>query len=208
MSGTFAWPVSPEGQTAGGEVVRLRPLLRRDWAAYRQLRQDNLEHLRQGTADDPDAPGLGALPPVRQAFGRLVRQAPRRAAAGAGLHWGIEHRGRLAGEMVLDEVRWGGHLSASAGYWVDSAVTGRGVGRTALALALDHALCGAGLHRVEVAVAVHNEASLAMVAALDLREEGLRKAAVFIDGQWCDHRVFAVTAPEWDRYRMFTSDMR
>ncbi|OLT32594.1 hypothetical protein BJF82_11695 [Kytococcus sp. CUA-901] len=74
------------------------------------------------------------------------------------------------------------------------------MGRTALALAIDHALA-AGLHRVEVAVAVHNEASLAMVAALGLREEGVRVGATFIDGQWCDHRVFAVTAPEWDATR-------
>lgn len=198
------WPVSCEGRTPTGESVRLRPLTRHDWPEYQGLRRDNLEHLTGGTADDPEAPGLGALPPVRQAFLRMVRQAPVRATAGESLHWGIEHQGRLAGELVLDDIRWGGVCSTSAGYWVDRAVTGRGVGRTALALGIDHALGPVGLHRVEVAVAVHNEASLAMLGALGLREEGLRRGAVFVDGHWADHRVFAVTAPEWPGHRKFT----
>ncbi|MFC0358895.1 GNAT family N-acetyltransferase [Kytococcus schroeteri] len=197
MARTVAWPVCPEGLTPAGEVVRLRPLVRGDWPAYLRLRRANLGHLTPGTADDPDAPGLGAVPPVRAAFHRMVRRARPEALSGAALHWGVEYRGELAGEMVLDDIRWGGHRSASAGYWVDSAVTGRGVGRTALRLALDHALGPVGLHRVEVAVAVDNATSLAMVGALGLREEGLRRAAVFIDGAWRDHRVFAVTAPEW-----------
>ncbi|WP_462418491.1 GNAT family N-acetyltransferase [Kytococcus sp. Marseille-QA3725] len=179
--------------------MRLRPLVRADWPAYQRLRQENLDHLTPGTADDPRAPGLGAVPPVRSAFLRMVRSARSRAVSGQVLHWGIEHRGALAGEMVLDDIRWGGQCSASAGYWVDRAVTGRGIGRTALLLAVDHALTQVHLHRVEVAVAVHNHASLAMVEALGLREEGVRREAVFIDGAWRDHRVFAVTASEWCR---------
>lgn len=205
MNPALEWPVTLEGRTAAGDPVRLRPLLRSDWRAYQQLRRDNLDHLREGTADDPDAPGMGAIPPVRTAYHRFVRSVPRHAAVGAAVHWGIEHRGRLAGEMALGDVRWGGQRTASAGYWVDRQVTGRGVGRTALALTIDHALA-AGLHRVEVAVAVHNEASLAMVAALGLREEGVRVGATFIDGQWCDHRVFAVIAPEWDATRSRLGD--
>ncbi|SNC63688.1 ribosomal-protein-alanine N-acetyltransferase [Kytococcus aerolatus] len=191
------WPVAPEGLTAAGEAVRLRPLQRADWTAYRDLRADNLEHLRPGSVDDPDAPGLGTLPMVRPAFLRTVRSAARAARQGQSLRWAVEHRGRLAGEMVLDAMRWGGHRSCSAGYWVDHRVSGRGVGRTALWLALEHALTRTPLHRVEVAVSVDNPAGLALAAALGLREEGVRRAAVFVDGRWRDHLVHAVTAPEW-----------
>ncbi|OLT32595.1 hypothetical protein BJF82_11700 [Kytococcus sp. CUA-901] len=68
MNPALEWPVTLEGRTAAGDPVRLRPLLRSDWRAYQQLRRDNLDHLREGTADDPDAPGMGAIPPVRTAY--------------------------------------------------------------------------------------------------------------------------------------------
>lgn len=59
------------------------------------------------------------------------------------------------------------------------------------------AVYGLGLHRVEVNIEPENVASLRVVAKLGLRDEGLR-LHLHIDGDWRDHRSFAVTAEDLD----------
>ena len=49
---------------------------------------------------------------------------------------------------------------------------------------------------MEVNIRPENEASLRVVQKLGLREEGLRRAYLHVDGAWRDHRSFAVTAEE------------
>ena len=41
-----------------------------------------------------------------------------------------------------------------------------------------------------------NAASLRVVQKLHLRPEGMRRAAIHVDGAWRDHLVFALTAEE------------
>ena len=52
------------------------------------------------------------------------------------------------------------------------------------------------LHRVEVNIRPENTPSLRVVEKLQLREEGLRPRYLHIDGDWRDHRCFAVHAEE------------
>jgi ribosomal-protein-alanine N-acetyltransferase len=77
-------------------------------------------------------------------------------------------------------------------------MTGQGIATRALALALDHALGPAGLHRVEVNIRLENERSLAVVRRLGLRDEGVRARYLHIDGAWRDHRSFAITVEDLD----------
>jgi ribosomal-protein-alanine N-acetyltransferase len=49
---------------------------------------------------------------------------------------------------------------------------------------------------VEVNIRVDNDASLAVVRRLGLRDEGIRERYLHIDGAWRDHRSFAVTKEE------------
>ncbi len=53
-----------------------------------------------------------------------------------------------------------------------------------------------GLHRVEINIRPENTASLRVVAKLGFRDEGLRRSYLHIDGDWRDHRTFALTAGE------------
>ncbi len=61
-------------------------------------------------------------------------------------------------------------------------------------MAVDHCFGPVGLHRLEIAIRPENAASLRVVAKLGLREEGLRERFLHIQGDWRDHRTFAVTA--------------
>jgi ribosomal-protein-alanine N-acetyltransferase len=86
--------------------------------------------------------------------------------------------------------------SAYAGYWVDSAVAGRGIMPTALALLVDHALGPGGLHRIEVNVRPENHASRRVAEKLGFREEAYHPRYMFIDGAWRDHVGYALTVED------------
>ena len=65
-----------------------------------------------------------------------------------------------------------------------------------VALAVDHCFSVLQLHRIEVNIRPENGPSLRVVEKLGLRDEGLRERYLHIQGRWCDHRTFALTAEE------------
>ena len=66
----------------------------------------------------------------------------------------------------------------------------------AVALVIDHCFASVGLHRIEIAVRPENSNSLRVVEKLGIHEVGYAPRYLHIDGNWCDHRLFAVTAEE------------
>jgi [ribosomal protein S5]-alanine N-acetyltransferase len=182
MLSRAAWPVVLQH----GDV-RLRPLRRSDARAWRHLRAQNAAWLAPW---DPTSPDPDASP---RSFAQMVREVRRQAAAGRTLPFALEHEEALAGQLTVSGLMWGSVRSAQVGYWVDRAKAGRGIVPTALALAVDHCLLTIGLHRIEVNIRPENTASLRVVEKLGFRDEGLRRRYLHIDGDWRDHRTFAVT---------------
>ena len=115
---------------------------------------------------------------------------------GIGRHAVVAVDGAFAGQIAVDPIIWGATRSAQVGYWIGSAWQGRGIMRLAVALVLDHLLGPVGLHRVEINVRPDNERSLALCRGLGLREEGLRRGYMHINGAWADHVSFAALAEE------------
>lgn len=180
------WPVV----LTEGDVV-LRPLRRADGPAWFALRARNEAWLRPWEATSPE-PG-GGRPPT---FASYARTLNRQARAGEVLPFAVVHAGELVGQLTVASITRGSLCSGSLGYWISEHVAGRGIIPTAVAMAVDHCLGPVGLHRVEIAIRPENAASLRVVAKLGLREEGLRERYLHIQGRWCDHRTFAVTAEE------------
>ncbi|MHB1473837.1 MAG: GNAT family N-acetyltransferase [Dermatophilaceae bacterium] len=170
-----------------GAPVILRALRKKDRGEWEALRAQNLEWLRSWEATAPQ--GVA----VRLAFRQLVRQFDREASEGRLQPFVIETEGRLVGQMHLFGIAWGSLRCASAGYWVSESVAGQGIMPLALAAACDHAFVGLGLHRIEVNIRPENTASLRVVEKLGFRDEGLRLRYLHIDGEWRDHRSFALT---------------
>jgi len=187
------WPVTVTARGAGGASVILRALRGRDRREWEALRAGNLEWLRpwEATSPEPSVSGLG--------FRQLVRHYDREAAEGRVQPFVIQSEGRLVGQMHLFGIAWGSLRSASAGYWVAESVAGQGIMPLSLAAACDHAFLGLGLHRVEVNIRPENVASLRVVEKLGFRDEGLRPRYLHIDGEWRDHRSFALTSEDLGR---------
>lgn len=186
MPVTTGWPV-----TLTDSDVVLRPLTRRDGRAWRRLRADNAAWLDPWEATSPLAEAE-----QQPSFAQLRRELARQGRSGRSIPLAIEYRGRLAGQVTVGGILWGSLRSGHVGYWVDRAVAGRGIAPLAVAMVADHCFGTVGLHRLEVNIRPENAASLRVVAKLGLREEGLRRRYLHIDGAWRDHRSFAVTAEE------------
>ncbi|UNX55457.1 GNAT family N-acetyltransferase [Georgenia sp. TF02-10] len=178
------WPVTlVEGP------VTLRPLRRRDRRAWLDLRAANAAWLRPWDATSP----VGAPP---TSFGAYLRSQDRQGRSGEGLPFVVEVDGDLVGQVSIMTIVRGALWSGSVGYWISRHVAGRGITPWAVATACDYAWGALGLHRLEVNVRPENGPSLRVVAKLGFREEGLRRRFLHIDGDWRDHRSFALTAEE------------
>ena len=172
-----------------GDVV-VRPLARGDEDAWLRLREANREWLTPWEATLP-----AGVPHPTMAFAAFVRQERRawkKREAYAGV---IVFGGQLVGRVSVGGIRWGAERGGAVGYWIAHTHAGRGITPRAVALLAKYALAQ-GLHRLEIAVRPENEASLRVVEKLGFRDEGVRHSFLYIDGNWRDHRVFALVAEE------------
>jgi ribosomal-protein-alanine N-acetyltransferase len=172
-------------------LVELRALRYRDARTWLELRERNADWLREWEPTTPPPGGRASL-----SFRQMVRRYAAGARAGEALPWAVMYDGTLAGQLSVSNVVWGSARMATAGYWIDQRLAGKGITPTALALAVDHCFFSAGIHRIEVNIRPENHASLRVVRKLGFREEGVRERFLHINGEWRDHLSFALTADD------------
>ncbi|MCZ4498470.1 MAG: family acetyltransferase [Marmoricola sp.] len=126
----------------------------------------------------------------------MVRLMQSEARAGRQLPFTVEYDGRFAGQLTVNNVTRGSAQFASIGYWIDEQYAGRGLITRAVAMAVDHCFFVLKLHRIEIAIRPENAASLRVVAKLGIHEIGFAPRYLHIDGDWRDHRLFAITREE------------
>lgn len=179
------WP----SRLVDGDLT-LRPLERADKRQYVEVRSVNSQWLEPWEATTPGA--VGELP----TFSRLHKLLNSAGKRGELLPYAIVVDGRFRGQLTVSGISWGSLRSASLGYWIDSRVAGRGYTPRAVALATDFCFFELGLHRMEINIRPENSASLRVVEKLGFRDEGVRKEYMHINGEWADHRTFALLSTE------------
>ena len=186
MSPTPGWPA-----TLGHGDVTVRPIAHGDARAWKAARRANADWLRPWDATVPPGGNERAT-----TFRALVRRLDRLARSGLCMPFAIEVDGRFAGQVTVNNIVRGSAQFASIGYWLDRSFAGRGVMPLAVALVIDHCLTTAGLHRIEIAIRPENSNSLRVVEKLGLAEYGYAARFLHIDGDWRDHRLYAITTEE------------
>lgn len=169
----------------------LRPIATSDRLAWKEVRGRNLEWLRQWEATIP--PGGGSAP---KNFRALVRDLHRQARDSRALPFAVTVDDEFAGQLTVTNMIGGSARFATMGYWIDRKHAGQGFIPTAVAMACDYCMFEMGLHRIEIAIRPENTASLRVVEKLGLPEIGYAPRYLHIDGDWRDHRLFAVTIEE------------
>lgn len=184
--------------------VSLRPIRRRDGSTWREIRRRNVDWLRPWEATQPDP----SVPPP--SFNGMVTGLRAEARAGRVLPFVVTYQKKMVGQLTVGGVTYGSLRGAHIGYWIDRAFAGRSIIPTSVALATDHAFAVLRLHRIEVTLRPENHASQRVVEKLGFRFEGVRPAFLHIDGDWRDHRVYALHVDEvpegmLTRWRMLQS---
>ena len=183
------WPLRLGGHTPQGEPVLLRPLGLADESDYFALRRANAEWLAPWDATSP-------VPRTPRTFSDVLDSQEAEARAGRALPMAVEVGGRLIGQVNVSNIVEGSFRSFNVGYWIAHEAAGRWITPTAVAMLGDHCFGALGLHRMEINIRPENLASLAVVRKLGLRDEGMRERYLHIDGEWRDHRSFAVTTED------------
>lgn len=171
--------------------VGLRPLAYSDRRAWGEVRSRNAAWLRPWEATLP--PGHEPRP---RTFRGMVRDLRAQARQGRSLPLVLTVEGAFAGQVTVSNITGGSARFASIGYWIDQRYAGHGYMPLAVAMASDHCWFTLGLHRVEIAIRPENVASLRVVEKLRFEEVGYARRFLHIDGDWCDHRLFALNAED------------
>lgn len=181
-----AWPAVLEHGP-----LRIRPLSIRDKRAWRRVRERNLTWLTRWDATTP--PGATGRP---RSFSSMVRAMQADAREGRQLPFALEYDGAFVGQLTVNNITRGSGQFASIGYWIDKDHAGQGLVTRAVAMVIDHCFFVLKLHRIEIAIRPENAASLRVVEKLGIAEYGYAPRFLHIDGDWRDHRLFAVTREE------------
>jgi ribosomal-protein-serine acetyltransferase len=88
------------------------------------------------------------------------------------------------------------HQSVELGYWLRTDVTRHGLMTEAAHHVVSWAFRDLRAHRVRVAAATDNHASLAVIKRLGFRFDGIARVAERCHGRWLDHAVFALLATD------------
>ena len=171
--------------------VGLRPLAMSDRRAWQEIRARNVEWLKPWEATVP--PGDTTAP---KTFRGLVHDLRRQARDLRALPFALTVDDKFAGQLKVSNIVGGSDRFASMGYWIDRAHAGHGYVPTAVAMACDYCLFEMDLHRIEIAIRPENSASLRVVEKLGFTEVGYAPRYLHIDGDWRDHRLFAITVED------------
>lgn len=202
MTDGFVHPSSPAGSTAlrlYGRRVMLRPLVAGDWVRWRDVRARNEEWL---TPWEPLRPAhLLDATRDRDAFASRCSAKERERQMGAGFGFGLFVAGELSGEINLNGVVRGAQQTGTIGYWIDRDKAGHRYVAEGVAVVLRFAFEVLRLHRIEICIVPRNRNSLRVMEVLGIRQEGIARGFLEINGTWEDHVRHGITAEEWDARR-------
>lgn len=172
--------------------IILRPLTTDDCDEWNEVRWRNDDWLKPWESGDP-------VHGASMSFNEWVRATRRNERNGTGVVFAIEHHGRIVGQISLGAICYGAMRTGVVGYWVDERCAGHGYAPMAVTLLADWAMfdpSGPQLHRVEIDLLPENERSRKVALKVGASYEGMRKAYMFVNGQWRDHESYALL-PEY-----------
>jgi [ribosomal protein S5]-alanine N-acetyltransferase len=177
-----------------GRRIRLATLVDSDYEVWYAVRTRCRDWLIPW---EPRAKGAPLPPEDAASFSARCAMRERERQLGTGFWFGIFLGGRFAGEVTLSSVQRGPFQNASVGYWVDQDLAGMGLVPEAVVVILQFAFETLRLHRVEIAIIPRNRASHRVMEKLGIRQEGIARGFLEINGEWEDHVRYAITSEEW-----------
>ena len=175
-----------------GEGIYLRYPRIGDYAAWARLRGESREFLI------PWEPVWADDELTRGSFRRRIKRYQKETRLDSAYVFFVlrESDDALLGGCTLSNVRRGVTQCCTLGYWIGQNFARQGYMTAAVKALIPFVFRTLGLHRIEAACLVENEASKGLLARAGFREEGLARRYLMINGQWADHLLFALLKEE------------
>jgi [ribosomal protein S5]-alanine N-acetyltransferase len=105
--------------------------------------------------------------------------------------------GAIVGHISLMDISRAIFQNAYLGYGILSPHWGKGYGYEMAKAGIEIAFKVLKLHRVEAGIDPSNKRSIALAKKLEMRREGLSKRRLFLNHEWVDIAIYALTAEEF-----------
>jgi len=112
----------------------------------------------------------------------------------------LREDGRLIGDLGVNLPENAGE-SVEFGISIAPAHQGRGYASEAVRIVFDQVFGPWGRHRVHASVDPRNQACIALLYTLGMRQEAHHRESLWLHGAWVDDVVFAMLAREWQAVR-------
>ena len=175
-----------------GEGLYLRYPRIGDYTAWAQLRGESREFLT------PWEPVWSDDELTRGSFRRRIKRYQKETRQDSAYVFFVlrESDDALLGGCTLSNVRRGVTQCCTLGYWIGAKFARQGYMTNAVKALIPFVFKTLGLHRMEAACLVENEASKSLLARTGFRQEGLARRYLLINGHWADHLLFALLKEE------------
>ncbi|MFB5679211.1 GNAT family N-acetyltransferase [Paenibacillus terreus] len=129
---------------------------------------------------------------------QFLMQRMQSEESGSGCQFGIftMEDDRLIGTIAVSNIVRGVAQYADVGYMMAQSEQGKGHMTAAVKLIVQYSFKGLGLHRLQAATLLHNKGSQRVLEKAGFQEEGIARKMLCINGEWQDHRRFALLAED------------
>jgi ribosomal-protein-alanine N-acetyltransferase len=175
-----------------GQGIYLRYPRIGDYLAWARLRGESREFLT------PWEPVWADDELTRGAFRRRIKRYQKETRQDSAYVFFVLRQSddAILGGCTLSNVRRGVTQCCTLGYWIGAKFARQGYMTNAVKALVPFVFKTLGLHRIEAACLVDNEASKSLLARTGFRQEGLARRYLLINGQWADHLLFALLKEE------------
>lgn len=185
--------VMPVGRELYSPRLFLRRCQKSDALELQKLMLENRDYLERWIQPQPTAISLECVKELIAEDHLLARKGQR-----LDLTIFRNEDEKMVGRIALHSVDFGIQRSAGVSYWIDEKESGKGYVTEALATLISFAFEECCLHRVWLAIASNNAASLSVARKLGFVFEGTARKSLYINREWQDTSSFSLLDTEYD----------
>lgn len=183
-----------------GDGVFLRMPQTSDYRAWQKLRAESREFLQ------PWEPKWRPDELSGSAYRARLNRYEQEYEAGQAIAlfiFGADHD-ELLGGITIGLIRRGVAQSCMIGYWMGEQHAGRGNMSRTLDTVIPYIFGPLELHRIEAACIAENSRSIRLLEKAGFQQEGCLRGYLKINGEWRDHRMYALLDSDDNRNRKTT----
>ena len=104
--------------------------------------------------------------------------------------------GQHLGNIDFSTIRRGEHQWAVLGYEIHNQYWRQGFGKESVRAALIAGFERLSYHRIEAAINLDNQSSIALAQSVGMRKECIRRGFLYENDQWVDHFIYVALPPD------------